>query len=484
MPKKILFYNWIPFDDPKKRGGGVTVYQKNILDRFTKEKDIECYFLSSGTAYKGFFQAQKPYIEPTQNIYGTACKTFRVINSPVLAPSFYQVQNLDPWFQDEQLYWVIKEFLQKNGPFAAIHFNNLEGLTLKCLYLKQDFPETKFVYSLHNYFPFCPGVNLWFHDMEICEKRQFNAGYGCIHCPAYANPQQKKLNYQLETMTHISIKDIPMHQLLIKMYQRMKYRSWKKEALSINENLLGADEKCAAKNLEFRLKNVEALNKNFDVILAVSQRVREIALHYGLQSDKVYTDYIGTKFADTQKGKAIADPNTEHMRIAYMGYARNDKGFFLFMKALELIPVTVTKNIEIVMAVKTDDPGIYAWFNELRRRYAKVIHYNGYTHEKLPEILKGVHLGIVPVLWEDNLPQVAIEMAANGVPVLTSDVGGPSELSGCKDFVFPVADKIALAEKIEMFAEHRELLKGYWKEYNGLQTMSNHIDSLRHYYGV
>ena len=82
--KKILYYNWIQFDEKEKRGGGVTVYQKNIIEEFIKKEEYKVYFLSSGVEYN-FFK-KKTYIEKTKNIYGEKCKSYKIINSPVPAP--------------------------------------------------------------------------------------------------------------------------------------------------------------------------------------------------------------------------------------------------------------------------------------------------------------------------------------------------------------------------------------------------------------
>lgn len=486
--KKVLFYNWIQFDDPKKGGGGVNVYQKNILEFLSKDDYVQCYFLSSGTAYdlkKGF-----SYIKRVENRSGNKCITYKVVNSPVLAPAFYQALNLTPWFEDRSLYPVIKNFLEKNGPFTAIHFNNFEGLTLECLSLKKDFPQTEFIYSLHNYFPFCPQVNLWYHDMRICGEREFNHGYGCINCPAYANPKRQKLKYMLETSFE-KIFHRPLQTDIVRLPKvfriirdKYRYKKWKKSVYNKSKGLLGMDDKKASENYKYRQENVKMINKYFDTVLAVSNRVREIAIEYGLIPEKVVTSYIGTIFADHSCSRGNADQNAPYFRIAYMGYARNDKGFFTFMKSLELIDVEIAKKIELVLAVRTDDLGILAWFNLLRHRFPKVIHYNGYTHKELPKILRGVHLGVVPVLWEDNLPQVAIEMAANGVPVLASDAGGASELSTCQDFIVPHNNTEALAERIEFFEKHRDRLLEYWDGFQGLKTMKDHMAELYKYYGI
>ena len=88
---------------------------------------------------------------------------------------------------------------------------------------------------------------------------------------------------------------------------------------------------------------------------------------------------------------------------------------------------------------------------------------NGYTKNNQKELLQGANLGILPVMWEDNLPQVAIEQIAYGVPVLTSDLGGAKELCNDLNFVFKAGNVTDFINKLYNIYEHRELLLEYWK---------------------
>ncbi len=49
--KKILIYNWIAFDEKENKGGGVTVYTRNLISHLSERGDWEVCFLSSGRAY-------------------------------------------------------------------------------------------------------------------------------------------------------------------------------------------------------------------------------------------------------------------------------------------------------------------------------------------------------------------------------------------------------------------------------------------------
>ena len=106
----------------------------------------------------------------------------------------------------------------------------------------------------------------------------------------------------------------------------------------------------------------------------------------------------------------------------------------------------------------------------------------GYNHNELRTILKNVDLGIIPVLWEDNLPQVAIEMVANGVPILCSSFGGASELCKSDLFKFNGGDEKDFVDKLSVFINNPELLKEYWPNHPPLVTMKKHTEDLEQYY--
>ena len=90
--------------------------------------------------------------------------------------------------------------------------------------------------------------------------------------------------------------------------------------------------------------------------------------------------------------------------------------------------------------------------------------------------MEDVNLGIVPPLWEDNLPQVAIEMISNGIPVLTSMNGGAKELNSHVMFRFHTEKD--LLEKIKKINSNRYLLTEYWDYAYKLTSMDVHIKNL------
>ena len=47
-PLRVLYYNWVDYLDAEGRGGGVTLYQRNVMTGLKGRADVDAVFLSSG----------------------------------------------------------------------------------------------------------------------------------------------------------------------------------------------------------------------------------------------------------------------------------------------------------------------------------------------------------------------------------------------------------------------------------------------------
>jgi glycosyltransferase involved in cell wall biosynthesis len=216
---------------------------------------------------------------------------------------------------------------------------------------------------------------------------------------------------------------------------------------------------------------------------------------FGINPEKVQTLYIGTRFAEPDRGSrvggcgpeegpgtALPGPQAEQpgtLRIAYLGYMRRDKGFYFYLKALEKMPAALARRLGLVFAAKVSDERAYRRVKRVAHRFAAVTFYDGYTHAQLPRILSGVDLGVVPVLWEDNLPQVALECVASGIPVLTSDRGGARELLDCPDLVFRAGSYRDFYARLRAVLDDPDLLRTALAGRARLYTPDEHYDRLR-----
>lgn len=452
---RILHYYWVQYNDFMKRGGGVRVYLENLIS--LQKLNNEIYILNSGIDYDLSGNCYCKAINKKSDVH-----QYTIVNSPIISPAHCSFRQQDVYLNDMVLVNVFKKFL------------------------KEYFPKTKFILTLHNYYPFCPQVNLWRNETYSCTD--YKNGQDCINCiPYLPNYKLVKISYiintYLEKFNCRKIGTILKNKikLLYCIYKEQLYKkksNKNKKSDSLNKNHLF----CSDNYKIFREKNIAYINTYFDKIICVSERVKEIAIEMGIKSTKCVTLYIGTKFADNQY-KSIKNPIIDNsINIIYMGYMRRDKGFYFFLKALERLDLKESKNIIVTIAAKFNDLSAVKQLHFMEKKFKKIVLYDGYKHSELPKIISNINLGIVPVLWEDNLPQIALELKSMGIPILASDKGGASELSQSPLFKFKANDIENFNNKLLYLKHHPEFLNVYYKTHLKLKTIKEHCDELTKIY--
>lgn len=496
---KILFYNWVDYLDDEKRGGGVSVYVKNVIHSLRERSDVDCWFLSSGVSYD-LFDKKPRWDKVRHGPRENRGRRFEIVNSNVLAPAHHsfgaEEQITDIATQD-----AFFDFIRAHGPYDAIHFNNLEGLPASVLKLKEYWPETRVIFSLHNYYPVCPQVNLWHQERENC--LDFDQGRKCVDCLPHQYDQRivKLANAVAFRLKKSGIRPgtrlfdrgfgpaIRIASKTVRVYNKYIRRSGTQSELprptTTTKGPLERIEANQKKYARRRKEIVSLINGHCDKVLCVSNRVGEVAQKFGIAPELLETGYIGTrhaeKFQQTQPRDSIVRPDGT-LTIAYLGYMRRDKGFFFLLDALENMPDDLAEKIKVAIASKISDRASMKRIEKLSQRYHSVFFADGYAHDELDDLLADVDLGVVPVLWEDNLPQVAIEMHARHIPLLTSDLGGAQELGNCNDLVFTAGDKEDFAAKLIAVLGGKISVKEYWTSAMAPYSMQDHLAYLMSVY--
>jgi glycosyltransferase involved in cell wall biosynthesis len=161
---------------------------------------------------------------------------------------------------------------------------------------------------------------------------------------------------------------------------------------------------------------------------------------------------------------------------------RRDKGFFFLLDALEELPEAAARRVHLVIAARCGPPEAMARVEALSDRFASVRHADGYSHATLDALLAEVDVGVVPVLWEDNLPQVAIEMHARHIPLITSDLGGARELGATEQMVFRAGSAASFRDVLLELLAERVDLDAYWRRARAPMSMAEHAAGLRALY--
>lgn len=453
---KVLYYNYVPLR-VNGVGGGVAVYLKNVLNYIRKhpEVGIEPVFISSGFV---FDNTNKTFLRHEEKWNGI--ENYTIVNSPIIASQIESSSSIKALLKDNILYEIFDRFLASHKDIRVIHFNSFEGLSTNVLSLKDKYPKVRFIHSIHDYSLICQNAKLWNKWNENClfSKHKFQ----CQKCLRYYQiiPRDEFITRRMQ------LSETEKHSLLKRLCRKIQlyYCNRLKDSSDFNK---------------LRQHNISQVNAYSDGELCVSQRVKDILINAGVKKEIAEVNYIGTIVAETCQYKGRTNIDTPVFTVLYMGYASIAKGFFFLLDTLEhlcTIKPELCKKITIKFASKMDCDTTRQRLEKLRDNFHDIVIYNGYSHDDFPNIMENVNLGIVPPLWEDNLPQVAIEMIANGIPVMASRNGGAHELNNNKDFVFD--DSRDLERKLENIYNERNLLLDYWKTSNVLTTMKKHIDSL------
>jgi len=461
---RILLYNYVPFDNPWDVGGGVTVYCRNLVEAILEmEPTAEVCFLSSGFAYDS--TRSDTYVRRLSKTSSSKLQQFEIVNSPVPADQRNIYMNPGIAVENPAIQSVLRDFILGFGGFSVVHFNNVEGLSLDIFDLRRELPDTRFIYSAHNYMTVCAtGYYYMRHKHRICTPEHTAAD--CRSC----------LDADID------------RQIGSKTWERGLFNNDRAKCMSQSRWLrdLGLnrlDEEASPTDvIEFARTAVEKINENCDSILAVSKRVAEIIAAEGIDQQKTIVSYIGSPVAEGQVQRSLADRH-DGLRLVFLGGDINfeEKGYPWLLDALYSFPPEYARKIDLVMTTKNvEHSEIFSMCSNFRSVSVRV----SYQHSDLGAILYGCNLGIVPVLWEDNLPQIALEMVAHGVPVLCSSAGGASELSDSGLFRFRVGDTRDFQDKVIHFMDHPDDLDLYWDSHRGLTTMHSHWLDLREVYGV
>jgi glycosyltransferase involved in cell wall biosynthesis len=460
---QILLYNYL---QPEEGGGGVGVYLRNLAAALAAQGH-RVILLSAGWRYTP--RPGPPFLDFATDRYERAV----VVNSPVPAPSPESFDRPTLALDQPGLDPLPAALIRRYGEIDVWHFHNLEGLThgfLRAVRAAQ--PRARLLLSVHNYQVVCAQVNLWQRDREVCED--YADGRACTTCldwrPRTADEMLVRRLRGFGGATPSRALSLAARALRAALQRSRRLRPIPDAARQ------------AADYARLRRENIALCADVFDRVLAVSRRTRAVILARGMPADLVSVCYIGTPHKAVFERSPRRTALGEGLHVAYLGYMRRDKGFHFLLECLERMPAEQARTLRVTVAARRADGAALRRLLALRGRLAGLVWHDGFTHATLDRVLASVNLGLVPVLWEDNLPQVAIELVSRGIAILTSDRGGASEIAGNPAFTFAAGDHAALIARLAALQSGALALAAFWTRAPLLRGMEEHAAELLAFY--
>ncbi|NLG18429.1 MAG: glycosyltransferase family 4 protein [Fibrobacter sp.] len=178
-----------------------------------------------------------------------------------------------------------------------------------------------------------------------------------------------------------------------------------------------------------------------------------------LSQDRIHVVHNGVeieKAASFSKGKLKSSVGIDAGSFCILGAGAlfSQKGFEYLIEALSIAGAD-DKSIHLAIAGSGDQEP----FRKLAEQMGvgKRVHFLGHRDD-LPELMYSADLFILSSI-DEGLPNVVLEAMSAGTPVIAADAGGTSEIidSGSDGFVVPVKDANALAGKISLLRNNKDL---------------------------
>ena len=271
------------------------------------------------------------------------------------------------------LKWL-KIFLEREK-FDVIHVH-------MCINIDWDLYELlnqyHYIVSLHDYFFICPRITMIDNCGASCEKYEEEKCKKCIsylhrlkaarYIPKLFAPSNSATDY----MPHVPQK-----------ISQMRYEKFRK------------------------------LLEQADYVLPVSNRVGEIYSNSGINAN-YKTLHIGNISANEFDNRKAHVSDGSRVNLVYLGRLSYYKGVNILTR--------------IADEIDHGRNSIHFWgysgkYKDLLRDHG-ILDHGKYDQNQLSDILSNMDIGLVLPIWEDNGPQVVMEMLNNKLPVIATRMGG------------------------------------------------------------
>ncbi|MBC7227216.1 MAG: glycosyltransferase family 4 protein [Thermoflexales bacterium] len=338
-------------------------------------------------------------------------------------------------FWNPQLGAWFRQFLEERQP-DLVHFQAGYLLTGSVLEATQAL-RIPAILTLHDYWFLCPRIHLQRPDGSLCGVPD-DPGE-CVWCRL-----TEKRRYRLPDRATGGAAGRLARGLLFRLpLARLTGWSAKVEAIRERRERLG-----------------RAL-QDVNVLIAPSRFLAQMFVQReGLPPDRIRYLRYGLDHGAIQRPDPPEGDQQSGLRVGYLGQIAPHKGVHVLVEAFRSLgALDGVRELRIY-----GDMGRFPRYAEQLRRLAQGdprIRFEGAVeNHRVPEVLSGLDVLVVPSIWYENAPLTILEAHAAGVPVLASDLGGMAEMvrHGVDGLLFQVGDARDLAARLRELVENPDLL--------------------------
>jgi glycosyltransferase involved in cell wall biosynthesis len=321
---------------------------------------------------------------------------------------------------------LVRELVSQRKP-DVVHFNHVIGFSARVI------PEIHemgipVIFTPTDYWIICPAVSLF----RTYEKRPCDGPEDAVNCVRCYKPVPR---------------------LAAKLAMRIGRLSQGRLRGNI-ENLYAL-----GRRVRVLVDDVNAADK----ILPATKFLADILIRHGVDGHRVSVVPYGIDIGNLPDSVPVPKKfsETTPLRVGFIGTLSEMKGPHVVVDALSLMG---ERNNAVVLDIYGKLDGENPYCKKLLKKVESIrgiVHFRGlFPNEIIGEVLRGLHLLVIPSLWYESTPLVLCSALRAGTPVLVSRLGGLTEAvnEGVNGFSFPVGDGHALSEIISNILDDPEML--------------------------
>jgi glycosyltransferase involved in cell wall biosynthesis len=225
------------------------------------------------------------------------------------------------------------------------------------------------------------------------------------------------------------------------------------------------------------------LLEQLDAFVVLNETSRRMLIANGSPAEKLIVNRLGlSQRSIVRKPGPDVRPTRRPVRFGFVGRLHRDKGLDQLVRAVIAVPADVDFVMEIRGPVL--DAATRAFVDDLRARAAgdrRIVFADGVSAAEVPHVLSTLDALIVPSMWFENGPTVAIESFGVGTPLIASRLGNLAELvdDGVNGRLVDPGDVLALSRALEDAARDPSATIDRWRA--GIPAVRTMDDIARDY---
>lgn len=314
-------------------------------------------------------------------------------------------------YDDTEISAAASLILQAFRP-DCVHVQHLQNLSIGLLGEARRHGAAS-VFTLHDYWLSCPRDGLRMQeDLTISTVVDHDACARCLRQSPYLVPLVQR------GLSHAARK-AGFAGLLHRIHDMAPGAS--EAALRLLRRLSPARGRGLAREMDRRAARLRQAVNAVDVVLAPTQFARERALEFGVEAGRLRVLRLGA-VSDTPRPR----PAGPRRRVGFVGTLAPHKGVHVLLEAFRGVE-SHEASLDLHGSVSVQP----AYVERLRRAAdgdPRIRFHGAFGEGEQGRVLASLDALVVPSIWWENSPLVALEALAAGVPVVASAIGGIPEL--------------------------------------------------------